>query len=427
MKSKKFQLGVIGLISLSLLFSSCTSDDDVVNDIANDIASDPMTDEVAIQITEEPTEGNNLSFPVIWSDGYEKTLREPPVEGEAYLEGEWWYVWGDDPAEPTDEIFSCRPNSLDSTYCTDGSLPGDGLSDIYKAYVQKVPSNVWQAENFSATEPLYVDLVDWGDNLESVNWSIRSRVRTEVILYENLSVPSLEYAMRHVSGWGSDEVHGLQATLQNEPVLGPGVQATVYSHNARLTIQKLNVDRDSIEAGSLEWVPAQGWKASDPAADLINEPILNLAVYEAEDGPGYYNAEINVKGKVIYGYTWNLRHLNDGTGDYRITFSFDEQGGIVDLNTYFDELTEILLPIEEEVEEEHEDSRGGTAVVDPTNNLSYIDIRITQSQGGGGGGGGNGGGGGGGHNGGGHDGGGGGHDGGGGGHDDGGEHDDGGH
>ena len=51
-----------------------------------------------------------------------------------------------------------------------------------------------------------------------------------------------------------------------------------------------------------------------------------MAVYNAGDGPGYYSAEINVKGKVIYGMLWDLKKAGDGPGTYRITFSFDSVG-----------------------------------------------------------------------------------------------------
>ena len=269
---------------------------------------------------------------------------------------------------------------------------------MYRAYIQKVPSNVWQADNFTATEPVYVDIIDWGDNLESIDWGIRSQVRTEIVLYENLTTPVVEFAMRHVSGWGADEVHGLQTNLDSSIVYGPGTQATVYSHNARLTIQKLNVDKDSIPEGGLVWVPKLGWETSEAYTDLVNPPLLNQAVYEAGDGPGYYNAEVNVKGKIIYGYTWDVRHMNEDLGTYRITFSFDEEGGTVALNTFFDELTEIFVVVEEESSEDGEDaegSRGGTGVIDVANNLTYMDIRIIEGHGPGGGGGHNGGGGGG--------------------------------
>jgi uncharacterized membrane protein YgcG len=278
------------------------------------------------------------------------------------------------------------------------------VSTVYRAYVQKVESNVWQADNFYATEPVNVDIIDWGDNLESIDWGINSMVRVEVVLYENLVTPAVEYAMRHVDSWGIDEVHGLQTELDSTVLFGPGTQATVYSHNARLTIQKLNVPHDSISPEALTWdsdlkmwTEAQG----QGGEDLINEPILNQAVYEAEDGPGYYNAEVNVKGKIIYGYTWKVRHLNEDVGDYRITFSLDQEGGMVALNTFFDEFTEIFYAEEEEAakipstahEDEGDDgeqARGGVAIIDPVNNLTYMDITLKEGGGGQGGGGGSG-------------------------------------
>lgn len=398
MKILKRVLGGVSSILLIFLTSNCTTEEVIVEEMS----MEDLLENVQVAVSEEPTAGNNLSFPVIWADGYEKTLREPPIEGEASLDGEWWYVWGEDPIDPNYPIYSCQPNSIVPELCANASAPGDDLSTIYKAYIQKVASNVWQADNFPATEPLYVDLVDWGDNLESIDWGVRSMVRTEVVLYENLETPVVEYAMRHVDGWGEDEVHGLQTTLDDEIVYGPGTQATVYSHNARLTIQKLNVDRDSIPEGGLTWVPSTGWKSTVDGDTLVNPPLLNMAVYEAGDGPGYYNAEINVKGKVIYGYTWNLRHMNEGTGTYRITFSFDSEGGPVALNTFFDELTQILVPIEEEAlskivltangesDEDGEGARGGTGIIDVANNLTYMDIRIVEGHGEGGGGGGGG-------------------------------------
>jgi hypothetical protein len=407
MKKLNFFLGVIIGTFLLLFLAYCTKEEIMTQEV---IIRDTLTLEEMLKdvkpmfFDEEPTDGNNLSFPVIWSDGFAKTLREPPVVGEVLLKGEWWYVWGEDPIDPQAPIFSCMPNSLAPSLCADGSEPGDGSSEVYLAYIQKVASNAWQADNFMATEPLIVDIVDWGDNLESIDWGIFSHVRVELALYENLATPAVEYAMRHVSSWGDEEVHGLQTDLDTTVIFGPGTQATVYSHNARLTIQKLNIAHDSITPGSLTWIPNQGWTETDAGTDLINEPLLNQAVYEGGDGPDYYAAEVNVKGKIIYGYTWAVRHLNEDIGDYRITFSFDEVGGVVPLNTFFDDLTEIYTVEEEESgeSEDGEGTKGGIGIIDPENNLTYMDITIKESGGGGGhgdGGGGHNGGGGGGHSG----------------------------
>lgn len=361
----------------------------------------------------EDSAGNNLSFPVIWAEGVEKPLRGE-VGMEPLLQGAWWYWWGTEGTDPDVVPLSCPPDPDDQTLCVDGNPPGTGW---VKAYLQKDLNNVWQAGSANGSASLvYVDWIDWGDNLESVDWYTRSQVRTEVVLFKDLdpATPMTEYEMRHVDGWGINEVHGLAYDPYDQEVLeGPGVQATIYSPCARLTIQKLLVEREDPSLANLTWVPEMGWMG----ADLIKEPIFNMAVHEAGDGPGYYSAEINVKGRIIYGYTWNVRRLNDmeevppytvptAAGDYRITFSFDEACGgvsLVSLNTSLAQ-AEIIVPTEEELEAAEEvaattpgypaiqeaddgsDTGGAVAVLDTVNNLTYIDVRINERSAGKGGG-----------------------------------------
>ena len=372
--------------------------------------------------------GNNLSFPVIWAEGVAKTLRGSP-DMEPLLGGTWWYWWGTEGIDPNIVPLSCAPDPDNLMLCDDGvpqqamgEVPGvDYEDDLVKAYLQKDLLNVWQAETADwSAAPVEVSWIDWGDNLESVDWYTRSQVRTEVVLFQDLVTPMREYQMRHTDGWGIDEVHGLAVDKDSGgALLGPGTQATVYSPCARLTIQKLLVDRSSGELLNAVWVPEVGWTGVDSSGQALfgAVPIFNLPVYEGGDGPGYYSAEINVKGRIIYGYTWNVRKLNQGPGDYRITFSFDEVCGSVSLNTFFTEgVTQIMLPLEEEesatsmvmklddslaqaqasqkplggfkvekpvpLSEESSDSGGGTAVLDTANNLTYIDIRILERSGG---------------------------------------------
>jgi len=365
--------------------------------------------ELPMAVAAPPTGGtNNLSYPVIWAEGVAKTL--PGTAGvEPMLAGDWWYWWGTEGVDPNIVPLSCEPLPADPLLCMDGSTPGVGYEDaLVRAYLQKDLYNVWQAGSGTAAEAgvaeadgrVYVDWIDWGDNLESVDWYTRSQVRTEVVLFEDNPDPAfvptgeygpwLEYGMRHTSGWGIDEVHGLARSLEGVPEIGPGTRATVYSPCARFMIQYLNVNRDDPRLADLIWVPGEGWTEPDGYADdLINEPIFNGAAYEGGDGPGYYAAEINVKGRIIYGYTWNVRRLNEGAGDYRLTFSFDTDCGGVTLNTAFvDGVTQILVPLEEVVvTEESEPGGGGTAVLDFANNLTFMDIRILERGGGGGGGG----------------------------------------
>jgi hypothetical protein len=258
--------------------------------------------------------------------------------------------------------------------------------------------------------PVVVDWIDWGDSLESQDWNTNSKVRLEVVLLKDLTVPMLQYTMNHISGWGIDEMWGLAATgdpVDEDPgvdaIEGPGTQATVYSHCARLTIQKLLVLQDDERLADLIWVPEDGWtEPEDYGVELINEPIFNAAVHEAEgESSGDYSAEINVKGKIMYGYTWSVRDEHDNTasqageGVYRVTFSLDETCGVdetgedVTRNTDFvDPDTQIFLPIEVIEEEEAVtllaesddsdggDTGGGVAVIDYDNDLTYIDLNI---------------------------------------------------
>lgn len=388
------------------------------------------------------TAGNNLSFPVIWAEGVEKAV--PGTPGMApVLNGEWWYQWGTNGEDPNITPASSPPDP-DATnsalnleglpLCDDGiegsidpaldarTQPAEHPQEPVRSYLQKDQNNVWQAKSDDwSLEPVDVHWIDWGDNLESVDWTIRSQVRTEVVLFQDLfraneegvlkptddrvgTEPWLEYEMRHTDGWGINEVHGAAATIVNPTtsevsaaILGPGTQATVYTHCARLTIQKLQVDRDNPSLDSLVWVADTldtdgGYYVEPdgvPTGSLISPPIFNMPVYEGGDGPGYYSAEVNVKGRIIYGYTWNVRKLNEGAGDYRITFSLDDYcDEATARNTFFtDTVTSIIQPAEEVETLDSSTEEGARGVLDYENQLTYIDVRIIDKAGGGGGGG----------------------------------------
>ena len=346
-------LGGIVVILFAIFLVQCEQD-----------SLQPVDDDQRLELRAKPggeTASNNLSFPVIWSFGPPLALPGQPGVAPS-LAGNWWYVWGPDPVDPQSPIYSCQPDPEAPENCLDGNPPGE--TDLFKAWLQKDPGNVWQAYNQPGDGPVAVDWIDWGDNLESVDWTLRSQIRTEVVLFKDLEAAVTQYLMKHVSGWGTDEVHGLATDLDGNIQYGDGMQATVYSNEARLTIQRLVVPREQIAEGALEWVPGDGWTETDPEANLINEPIYNSP----------YTAEVNVKGRVIYGYTWNARRNNDGAGDYRITFSIDS-------NDQFTSLADamLILPIEEgEIPAESSEEGGGaTPVLVGASNLTYIDIRLT--------------------------------------------------
>lgn len=342
---------------------------------------------------------NNLSYPVLWADdpmasfaGLDGGSRAAAV---TKLTGEWWYWLG---------IVDDAPVVL---YPSPETQPEVGW---LKAFEQQDPDNVWTADaktwaeytGGAALPILDVTYIDWGDNLESVDWSVRSKVRTEVVLYKLVDTALKGYNMLHIRDLGIDEMHGLEVGLNISTVPGEDgtipvstvdfPQPIVYTNHARLTIQKLITARDDPRvdprspncAVAWAWDPvtnAPRWQDTSEA-NLIDEvPIHNYAVYDdVEAGPGGYSAEVNVKGRIVYGYTWDTREDGLEVGDYRITFSLDPASK-ANLRG-----ASILLPLETETATtaaaDEGATEGGAAVVSPTDNLTYIDIHLIAAGGG---------------------------------------------
>lgn len=298
---------------------------------------------------EGETAGNNLSFPVIWSEGITMDLRGSMLESTF--------------SDAAGDYF----NKNDDTW-----------------YLQGIAANEWQAENTVAASQVIISGVDWGDNLEAKAWRAGAKVRVETVLYKDLETTMEGYTMliqdENVSGVG--EVWGTNGVTYES------YQATIYSGSARLVIQKLTNGPD--EPVDVTWDPVQArWNGT------ISDPFFNGPVWESVEGPGGYSAEINIQGKVIYGYNWDTKATADGPGIYRLTFAIDGTNG-PDLGsgllTLFDDDTYVIEPIEEELltilaeegdDEGGTDLGGGTAQMQPGDNLSYIDVMLTAGNSGG--------------------------------------------
>jgi len=215
--------------------------------------------------------------------------------------------------------------------------------------------------------------------------------------------------MWYLEGQGPGEKWGVRSrestTLQDalilpppslEPVTFDSSEATVYSPCLRLTIQKMENS-----AGDSETPPINGFQWNDATGewDGMFATLLNAATWEGygTDGPSAgLSAEVNVKGKLIYGYNWRVRDIvypqgTAKTGWYRLTFSLDGTAAAgkacssFALNTSLAGAT-IVTSEEEPTVIEAEEPRGYTPVVDSERNLTYIDVFIQRQVGSGGGG-----------------------------------------
>ena len=275
---------------------------------------------------------NNLSYPVIWSDG-DSILAPLP---------EWTFATITDPAS---QCFMGDTGGLpvpeDAVCYYDVEAPVGDSPQVW--WLQQRDANKWQAFNPLATQAIAITGVDWGDDLESRdNFNTRSIIRTEVVLLKNVAedptsefdaADFLAFAMSGaVPGTANSpvEMHGTNYGGEANPVLGtqtlidptlvrPGFQATMYSACARFIIQKVVGD-----PAGLQWNPADGhWGP----VSAVNNPVFNGAIYPdalADD----YSAEINVSGSLIYGYNWNLRKVGEGAGLYRLTYVLDGGGEV---------------------------------------------------------------------------------------------------
>ncbi len=270
------------------------------------------------------TATNNLSFPAIAVDGFSITLLTEPSFVDVY----------------------------------DGAYPG--LDTIQLAlvqdkvmYAQKDPDgdnliNTWQADYASQSE-VDVDVIDWGDNIESVDAFVRRPFRLEVVLFDNtLSAPMNAYDMFLLEYPSSpDEVQGTNTDIYLSD------SATVISNEPQLVIQELG----TADPASLVWVEDgedSGWFVGETA---LTPTDIGFA------------PELNVAGKYIYGAStggWKPKTA----GVYRVTFYIPDGSG-VNLRD-----AEIAVSAEDEVTAEAEPGGGAIPQIDRTNNLTYVDVTV---------------------------------------------------
>lgn len=238
-------------------------------------------------VGEDTGPGNNLSVPVVFAEGRGlggaliNTAVAPSLDGTGL--------------RPT---AADTNNSVEDYFDTSSVYLLDGIT-----YFPQQTTSHWRASwavgSSTAPEPV---IVNWSDNLINQKWTTKAVIRVETVLYQNNLTGLKSFPMNLLYGSGSTEMQGTTGLPTYT-----GTYRTVYSICPRLTIQKIT---------------GQG-------GTPVGDPYFTGAVHEAfgNDGPGFYTAEINVGGSVIYGYNWMIGQM-PGTptsklGWWRLTFSLD--------------------------------------------------------------------------------------------------------
>lgn len=245
--------------------------------------------------------GNQLSFPVVFPGSPFAGISAGVAMGGYSLGGQHFLGDGVNPPCLPDEV-GCDPG-----------LP-------FKIYLQKDPANLWQAYSLSEQGTLVLSNLDVSDNLEAVPWKDRSVVRVEFVPFVTTDLTGFE--MLHVSGLAVEEVWGggAKASISEAPVAQPFAYgyATAYATCMAITLAKLHEG-----TGAIEELPGgtYSWTGSEWTGACFNQTIPATA-------------EINVKGKIIYGYNWMLRRMagipsDQKAGWWRLTFHEDACGALI--------------------------------------------------------------------------------------------------
>jgi hypothetical protein len=253
--------------------------------------------------------GNNLSFPLVFADGYGITGLK--------INGTWQGVGPFGTVPTFDYNTGLRPLSTETLTAFPFLSSATSVSLAGVTYYPQATASTWQAEwrSNASGAPMEV-IVDWGDALLSKTYTASSMVRIETTLKQDATIAGVTdtmtaYKMALLAGSQTTESQGTDGTTL------ASATRNVFAINARLKIEKI---------------------ASGGGPDTV---VFDKAVYEgfgtSEEGGGStgasskYGAELNVAGSVVYGYNFRLSSVTgvpSKTGQYRITFSLDPQATV---------------------------------------------------------------------------------------------------
>ncbi|MGB5471807.1 MAG: hypothetical protein WBM64_15500 [Woeseiaceae bacterium] len=391
-----------------------------------------------------------VSVEAYWS------VTDTPVLGEHYSYGcpgeEYWEEFKYTNTSCVDHLMEPTVHyTAEQCVAVDMPCAGMDVSELSRIYWQKEPLNEWWATDDGVSpNTVAVAYVDWGDALEAVSWTERSVVRVETQPWSS-TIPGFSpvtacvdaaeemdpettckvgLQMWHVSGQGITEHWGVRATEPTE--VDPAISYNFDSPFQIIKTANAGLNVTKMVEGDATCSQPGGNPGDDPPAVggwTGSEWSGTCTVY---DDP--YTVETSVGGKYVYGYNLRMKDISpsevcgagwEKTGFYRLTFyapndvdftghseatpipnvappSVPSEVRTLPRNGVFNTITvppepEPVIEAESDEEDPDADDRLYRPVIDPVNNLTYLDICIVaKSQGGGGGGGKPGGGGGGG-------------------------------
>jgi hypothetical protein len=301
-------------------------------------------------------------------------------------------------------VFYAKDSIECQTLCADQT--------IERMYWQKVPGQTWKSEVADGDDSAIAEYVDWGDALESRTSSATSVVRVETMPFDDQSLATLApmqgFEMWHVAGQGKTEMWGARVADTDTPqhYMYDGTFAIIHTGQARLNLAKLSTGAPA--QGCPTTTSVGGFSPYDginpDGSESTTETALiwdsgtktwGGALFTA-DLP--YSAELNIQGKYVYGYNWNLKTFNaegyEKAGWWRLTFyapdvSFTEDTiiGAPSVPTSYLGLPLLSATAAGEIEPaaETEGRLYVARVLGDLDNLTFIDVCINAAKGGGGG------------------------------------------
>ena len=298
--------------------------------------------------TTETEFGNNLSVPVVFSEGIGLGGLPVTVEGARNALN-----------------TGLRPGSTENLTVDAWPFFYAGNKADQGAYYLQQTLNTWQADwrDGTAMGMQHAEAA-WGDNLTHHTWNTGAPIRVEVSLNDLSSGPLTGYNMTVISGSRNTEVQGTDGSTAS-------MTPTIYSVVPRLVVQRISGENGTV------------------VQELVNKGVVEG--FGAEEGPGVFAAEVNVGGKVLYGYNLNIGSLSlnpgvDPVGWYRIGFVLESRATTstidVSRNVVIDQVANAAAV----------DSEGETLKYTPQvsaeGNATWVDIYVDSAKGSGNGGGG---------------------------------------